>query len=204
MTRMLTASLIALATTLYACGDPDETGTLDTEETDTEEQGDGTEVTMETSMGTLVIQLDPEHAPVTVANFQTYVDEGFYDGTDGGGATLFHRVIADFMIQGGGVTEGGQQKATRDPIVLESDNGLSNLRGTIAMARTSVPDSATSQFFINHVDNTFLDYSTSNDGYAVFGEVVTGMDVVDAIATTPTDASDRPTTDVVITSVTRR
>lgn len=157
-------------------------------------------VIMETSMGTIELELDSEKAPVTVANFVEYASDGHFEGT------VFHRVIPDFMIQGGGMTSTGTEKPTRDPIVLESRNGLRNMRGAIAMARTSVPDSATSQFFINLVDNPFLDYSTGNDGYAVFGSVVEGMEVVDAIAGVrvgprgPFD--DWPVQDVVIQKVT--
>ena len=134
-----------------------------------------------TSMGTIVLQLDPARAPLTVANFLRYVKQGFYDGT------VFHRVIPGFMIQGGGYTETLQLKPTGAPIPLESRNGLRNLRGTIAMARTSDPNSATSQFFINLVNNPSLDYPHPDGfGYAVFGDVVSGMKVVDRIAAVPT------------------
>ncbi len=134
-------------------------------------------VLLATSLGDITIQLDAEKAPKTVANFLDYVKSGHYDGT------VFHRVIGGFMIQGGGFTPDMVQKPTRAPIALESRNGLKNERGTVAMARTSVPDSATSQFFINVVDNAMLDQANSRDGqgYAVFGRVVTGMDVVDKI-----------------------
>lgn len=136
-----------------------------------------TRVNLATSKGTITITLFPDKAPVTVKNFLTYVQDGFYDGL------IFHRVIKNFMIQGGGFDRSLTQKATRDPIVNEATNGLSNLRGTVAMARTNVVDSATSQFFINTVDNTSLDYkSPASYGYAVFGEVTGGMDVVDAIS----------------------
>ncbi|MFT5679844.1 MAG: peptidyl-prolyl cis-trans isomerase B (cyclophilin B) [Myxococcota bacterium] len=165
---------------------------------------DGSVVEIETSMGILVVSLDEDAAPVTVDNFLSYVDDGFYDGTDGEGATVFHRVIGGFMAQGGGVTEGGGKKATASAIVLESDNGLSNQAGTIAMARTDNPDSATSQFFINLVDNNFLDYAdASNPGYAVFGELIEGDDVLAAIGAVPT-SGEQPTTDVVITRCERR
>jgi cyclophilin family peptidyl-prolyl cis-trans isomerase len=150
-------------------------------------------------MGNIVIQLDPELAPITVDNFYAYVDGGFYDGTDGLGATTFHRVAAGFVIQGGGVTEEGVMKGTMSPIVNESGNGLTNARGTIAMARTSDPDSATSQFFINLVDNFALD---TPPGYAVFGEVVEGLDVVDAIGAVAT-TMDEPNEPIVITTATR-
>ena len=157
-------------------------------------------VIMETSMGTIELELDSEKAPVTVANFVEYASDGHYEDT------VFHRVIPGFMIQGGGLASNGAEKTTRDPIVLESNNGLRNVRGTIAMARTSVPDSATSQFFVSLVDNPFLDYSAGNDGYAVFGRVVEGMDVVDAIAGVRTGSrglyDDWPVQDVVIQEVT--
>jgi peptidyl-prolyl cis-trans isomerase A (cyclophilin A) len=133
-------------------------------------------VVFETSMGTIEIQLDRQHAPITVNNFVTYVKAGFYDGT------VFHRVYAGFVIQGGGFTVNGTEKTTNAPIKLESNNGLKNLVGTVAMARTTSPDTATSQFFINLVDNSVLDYSASSSGYAVFGKIVSGMDVVNNIA----------------------
>lgn len=134
-----------------------------------------------TDFGDIVIDLDRDAAPITVVNFIGYVEDGFYDGL------TFHRVMEDFMIQGGAFdADLTKHDPTSGPIVNESDNGLSNERGTIAMARTDDPDSATSQFFINHIDNPFLDYHYNNDpcyvGYAVFGEVVSGMEVVDAIA----------------------
>ena len=135
-------------------------------------------VLMQTSKGDITIELDTEKAPLTVANFLGYVNEGFYDGT------IFHRVIENFMIQGGGMTAGMEQKKTKAPVKNEADNGLKNSRGTIAMARTQVVDSATAQFFINVVDNDFLDHQAktpSGYGYAVFGRVIDGMDAVDAI-----------------------
>ncbi len=147
-----------------------------------------TEVVMRTSMGDIRILLYDDDSPITVANFLQYVDEGFFDGDDGLGQTIFHRVIPGFVIQAGGHLADLTEKVTHDPIVIESDNGLSNLRGTIAMARTSDPDSATSQFFINHVNNPGLDYASEmNPGYAVFGRVIDGMDVVDAIAAVETE-----------------
>ncbi len=153
-------------------------------------------VVLVTSMGNIEIKLATEEAPVTTEKFLNYVEEDFFDGL------IFHRVIPGFMIQGGGFNPDGTQKTTGDPIELESDNGLKNERGTIAMARTNNPDSATSQFFINLIDNAFLDKSTGSDGYAVFGEVVEGMDVVDAIGgvTTSTKGAfqDWPEEDVVI------
>lgn len=138
-------------------------------------------VRLVTTMGSITIELDRERAPITVANFLEYVKAGHYEGT------VFHRVIPGFMIQGGGFTADMVQKPTRDPIKNEADNGLSNVRGTIAMARTNEVHSATCQFFINLVDNTFLDHQGPDRfGYAVFGKVVEGMDVVDAIAGVPT------------------
>lgn len=136
-------------------------------------------VTMETSMGTISLELNDEKAPETVANFVGYAKAGHYDGT------IFHRVIDGFMIQGGGFTKDMNQKPTGEPIRNEAMNGLKNRRGTIAMARTMVVDSATSQFFINLVDNDFLDFQSPTPqgfGYAVFGQVVDGMEVVDRIA----------------------
>ncbi|WP_419095784.1 peptidylprolyl isomerase [Endozoicomonas lisbonensis] len=133
-------------------------------------------VQMETSKGNIVIQLDEKRAPVTVKNFLGYVEDGFYDNL------IFHRVINGFMIQGGGMDKTMSQKPTKSPIYNESSNGLGNRRGTIAMARTSAPHSATSQFFINLEDNNSLNYRTGQPGYTVFGEVVEGMDAVDAIA----------------------
>ncbi len=138
-------------------------------------------VKLETSLGDIVIELDETAAPVTVKNFLGYVEDGFFDGT------IFHRVINGFMIQCGGFTADMRQKQTRAPIVNEAKNGLKNDRGTIAMARTNDPDSATSQFFINHKDNDFLNYIEGrNPGYAVFGRTVEGMDVVDKIAAVKT------------------
>ncbi|MCP4789149.1 MAG: peptidyl-prolyl cis-trans isomerase [Gammaproteobacteria bacterium] len=129
-----------------------------------------------TSEGQIILELYPDKAPKTVDNFIEYVRTRFYS------ETLFHRVIPGFMIQGGGFNVQGERKNTKAPIVNESDNGLSNERGTIAMARTNDPHSATSQFFINHANNPFLDRSTSSYGYTVFGRVVRGMEVVDKIA----------------------
>ncbi len=139
-------------------------------------------VRLTTNLGAIVVELDAAKAPKTVENFLQYVKSGHYKGT------IFHRVIGNFMIQGGGFTADLAQKPTRPPIPLESRNGLSNQAGTIAMARTSIPDSATSQFFINVKDNAFLDAANAPDGqgYAVFGKVVEGMDVVDKIRALPT------------------
>lgn len=153
-----------------------------------------------TTYGKIVIALDAEKAPETVANFVQYVKDGFYNGT------IFHRVISNFMIQGGGFTEKMEQKPTRAPIQNEAANGLSNETGTIAMARTSDPHSATAQFFINVGDNHFLDKARSQDGwgYAVFGEVVEGMDVVNKIKAVPTGSKgfhqDVPSDTVLIES----
>jgi cyclophilin family peptidyl-prolyl cis-trans isomerase len=133
-------------------------------------------VVFETSMGAFTIELYPEEAPITVENFLQYVDDGFFDGT------VFHRVIPNFVIQGGGFTEAMKQKPTRATITNEADNGLKNLRGTLSMARTSDVNSATSQFFVNLADNAFLDHGARDFGYAVFAKVVEGLDVVDAIA----------------------
>ena len=138
-------------------------------------------VRLETSKGNIVIELDMKATPVTAKNFLGYVQAGFYDGT------IFHRVIPNFMIQGGGFTADLKEKAARRPIINEAKNGPSNARGTIAMARTSDPNSATCQFFINHVNNSPLDYADSTQpGYCAFGKVTEGMDVVDAIAAVKT------------------
>lgn len=154
-------------------------------------------VILETTKGTIEIELYPQQAPVTVANFLAYTNEGYYDGT------VFHRVMQGFMAQGGGFTPDGAQKETQDPIKLESNNGLKNDLGTVAMARTDVPDSATSQFFINVANNTFLNYAPGSDGYAVFGKVISGMEAVSAIAAVQTGSRDGnpdwPVEDIVIT-----
>jgi cyclophilin family peptidyl-prolyl cis-trans isomerase len=161
-------------------------------------------VLMETSHGAIKIELDAENAPITVENFLAYVDDSFYDGT------IFHRVINGFMIQGGGFTPDMEQKPTRDQIKNEAHNGLKNVNGSLAMARTQVVDSATAQFFINVADNAFLDHrekSADGYGYAVFAKVVEGMEVVDAIRQVATGTSgfhqDVPTEAVVITKVSR-
>lgn len=155
-----------------------------------------------TTAGEFTVELFESEAPESSTNFLRYVDEGFFDGT------LFHRVIPGFMIQGGGFSTGLEHKDTHEPIQNEAGNGLSNERGTLAMARTSDPHSATSQFFINLVDNDFLDRAAGNPGYAVFGRVTAGMEIVDAIAQQPTTRrrghDDVPVDDVVILSVTRR
>jgi len=161
-----------------------------------------TMVVVGTSMGNFEVVLNPEKAPITVANFLEYVDAGFYTGT------IFHRVIEYFMIQGGGVDEFLIDRDLRDPIKNESDNGLKNQRGTIAMARYNNPDSATSQFFINVEDNVNLDAKKSKPGYTVFGRVVSGMAVVDEISRVETENIERffdlPVEAVIINSVHRK
>ena len=137
-------------------------------------------ITIKTNHGEISVELFDEKAPISCENFRQYIRDGHFDGT------IFHRVIPNFMIQGGGMSEDMQSKATRDPIKNEADNGEANRRGTLAMARTGVVDSATSQFFINLRDNDFLNHGTRDFGYAVFGKVSAGMDVVDAIAAVPT------------------
>jgi len=171
------------------------------------ESGAGEEnptILMETSLGNIKIELDQAKAPITVKNFLSYVDEKFYDGT------IFHRVISNFMIQGGGFTPDMQQKRVKAPIKNEAGNGLKNMTGTLAMARTNVVDSATAQFFINVVDNDFLDHQNTTSqgfGYAVFGKVIQGMDVVEKIKAVKTVSkmgfSDVPAEAVVIKSVKR-
>ena len=152
--------------------------------------------TIETSKGTIELELDAEKAPVSVANFVNYVNKGFYAGT------IFHRVIPNFMIQGGGMTADMQQKATDKPIACESKNGLKNIKGSVAMARTSDPQSATAQFFINVKDNAFLDFPGQDGwGYAVFGKVTKGIEVCDAIVSVPA-RSDVPTEPITINKVT--
>lgn len=151
-------------------------------------------VGLNTSEGYIELALDKEKAPISVENFVTYVEEGHYDGT------IFHRVIKNFMIQGGGFDASMNRKPTRAAIKNEAKNGLKNKRGSVAMARTASVDSATSQFFINVKDNTFLDHGVRDYGYAVFGEVVKGMDVVDKIAETRVGRRDQPAEDIIINS----
>ncbi len=161
-------------------------------------------VQLQTNMGNITLELDAKAAPNSVANFIKYVEDGSYDGT------IFHRVISDFMIQGGGFTPDYTQKKTRAPIKNEANNGLKNMRGTVAMARTNDPHSATTQFFINTVDNGFLNYtapSMQGWGYAVFGKVVEGMDTVDKIRAVATSRggpfpSDVPKEQVIIKKAT--
>ncbi len=202
-----TAAVLCLAVVLaFSCLALAETGTTTqkaqsaaaaapAEETKAEKESNPL-VIFETSKGKITIELYPEEAPVTVENFLRYVNEGFYDGT------IFHRVIPRFVIQGGGFTADMQRKKTHAPIKNEAANGLKNLRGTLSMARTNDPNSATSQFFINLVDNKALDKSDKSAGYAVFGKVTRGMDIVDAIAKVPTTTKgsykDVPKTPVTI------
>jgi len=162
---------------------------------------DNVMVRFETSHGDFTAEVDGESAPVSAKNFLRYVDDGFYDGT------IFHRVIPGFMIQGGGFTADMEHKSGHDPIRNEADNGLKNLRGSLAMARTNDLHSATSQFFVNLVDNAFLDHRTGNFGYAVFGRVVGGIDVIDRIAKVRTGrrhGHDDVPADSVVVNVARR
>lgn len=157
------------------------------------------QVEFQTTQGNFVVELNPALAPISVKNFLSYVKEGHYSNT------LFHRVINGFMVQAGGFTEGMQQKPVHAPIALESKNGLKNIKGSIAMARTNDPNSATAQFFINVADNSALDYPGRDGyGYAVFGKVIAGMEVIDKIRTTPTTAQGMhfnvPVTPIIIQS----
>lgn len=160
-----------------------------------QEQDAYVKVLLKTSTGDIVLELNRERAPISVDNFLSYANSKHYDGT------IFHRVIKDFMVQGGGMDENMRMKPMLNPIKNEAKNGLKNVRGSIAMARTSVVDSATSQFFINVKDNTFLDHGSRDYGYAVFGEVIQGMDVVDNIGKTKTTSGDVPVTPIIINSV---
>jgi peptidyl-prolyl cis-trans isomerase B (cyclophilin B) len=167
----------------------------------TDETGEIVYATIQTNYGNMTFELYPDKAPITVENFKKYAESGFYEGT------IFHRVISDFMVQGGGFTANGTKKETLDPIKNEAKNGLSNKRGTIAMARTNIVDSATSQFFINTVDNSYLDYQNDqNYGYAVFGEMTDGFDVLDKIENVATANNGQyqnwPVEDVIIEKVT--
>ena len=200
MRLRLTRALFATATLWLSAG-------MLTAQAD--DQIDNPRVLMKTTDGEITIELFADKSPITVENFLSYVDEGHYDGT------VFHRVIPNFMIQGGGFTAALEEKETGDPIVNESINKLHNTRGTLAMARTSDPDSATAQFFINQRSNLRLDWAGGKDGYTVFGEVVDGMQVVDIIALSetssaralttqgPTVFQDVPVKPIVILSVTR-
>jgi peptidyl-prolyl cis-trans isomerase A (cyclophilin A) len=160
-----------------------------------------TTVQFKTSLGEFTVELEPEEAPISVENFLRYVDDGFFDGT------IFHRIVPGFVIQGGGLTPEFDNKQTRPPIKNEAANGLRNLRGTLSMARTNAVDSATSQFFVNLKDNAFLDHKPGNFGYAVFGHVTKGMDVIDQIAKVRTGKrkgyDDAPLEDVTIESARR-
>ncbi len=191
-------SYLLLALVLGACSDQGQSA-------GTPAAPENPKVLMQTSMGDIVIELFPQQAPKTVANFLQYVDDGFYTGT------IFHRVIDGFMIQGGGFTGEMMQKETRSPVMNEADNGLRNTTGTIAMARTMDPHSATSQFFINVNNNTSLDFREKTPrawGYTVFGRVVDGMEVVRAIKSVSTGSRgmlrDVPTTNILITKVSRQ
>jgi peptidyl-prolyl cis-trans isomerase B (cyclophilin B) len=183
---------LVLTTAAAACAESQET------QTEAEPKGEGTmqeaqlmgpQVLLETSMGNILLGFYPDQAPLTVENFLSYVEDGYYDGL------VFHRVIPNFMIQAGGhEADLVMRESERAPIRNESDNGLKNERGTVAMARTGAPHSASSQFFINLVDNSFLDFGAQGPdqwGYAVFGKVVEGMNVVDAIAAVPTGSAGR-------------
>lgn len=154
------------------------------------------EVLLNTNKGDITLELDAAKAPISVKNFVTYVEDKHYDGT------IFHRVIKDFMVQGGGFDSNMRQKPMRAPIQNEAKNGLKNERGSIAMARTSDINSATSQFFINVKNNGFLDHGARDFGYAVFGKVTAGMEVVDSIATTRTARGDKPIEDIIILTAT--
>jgi cyclophilin family peptidyl-prolyl cis-trans isomerase len=158
-------------------------------------------IRFETTHGDFTVELFEKEAPLSVANFLQYVDDGFFDGT------IFHRIVPGFVIQGGGLTSDFEQKKNRAPVKNEADNGQLNLRGYLSMARTNAPHSATSQFFVNLKDNDFLDYRPGNHGYAVFGRVTEGMDVIDKIAAVKTGRrqgyTDAPMDDVVIKSARR-
>lgn len=175
-------------------------GTANESKANEESKGGNPMILMKTSKGDIKIELFKDKAPISTENFIGYVNDGFFDGT------IFHRVIPQFMVQGGGMTPDMNQKETKAPIKNEADNGLNNERGTLAMARTGVVDSATSQFFINLVDNSFLDHGAKDFGYAVFGKVVDGMEVVDAIGAVPTGnkamQADVPEEDILIISAT--
>ncbi|MFT6915860.1 MAG: peptidyl-prolyl cis-trans isomerase B (cyclophilin B) [Motiliproteus sp.] len=187
MTKLLCCLILCLSTPLLAATAP---------ETTTTEAAAPTQVKLETNLGAIIIRLDTDNAPLSAANFISYVNSGFYDDT------LFHRVINGFMIQGGGMSTDMTRKETQAPIRNESDNGLNNRTGTIAMARTSAPHSATAQFFINVNNNSSLDYTPGNWGYAVFGEVVEGMALVNKIkhvsTTTKNNHRDVPVEPIVI------
>lgn len=209
-----TSLLVSLIVVISACSDDSDNEVLNYPVLESDpntafdlSRGDYACYEMVTSLGNIELALDEIYAPATSLNFQSYVEDSFYDGL------LFHRVMPDFMIQGGGLEPGMLAKTTQAPIEIESKNGLHNYRGRIAMARTAVPDSATSQFFINTVNNSFLDYGDEDAlddyGYTVFGEVISGMDVVDAIEAVETSGVEYvngyqnvPLVDVTIDTVT--
>ncbi len=196
---------VGVVTAVAGCSGGDK-GSTEQKAEGTTEKPVANRVVMKTNKGDIEIELFPDKAPKTVENFLRYVDEGFYEGT------IFHRVIKDFMIQGGGYDTDLQRKATHEPIPNEASNGLKNETGTIAMARTSAPHSATSQFFINVKDNQFLDFKSETPqgwGYTVFGKVVDGMDVVRQIEQTPTEDKggafrDLPKDPIIIESIERK
>ena len=206
--KLLCCGLIAMA--VLFCGCAGETDTIDSNANEVKSEvktvkvdpevktakSEKTMVKLQTNMGDIVIELNEEAAPLAVKNFLTYVEDGFYDGT------IFHRVIRDFMIQAGGFPPQMTRPRTNPPIVNEASNGVKNDRGTIAMGQTpGNPDSATSHFFINHKNNDFLNFGGRSGGYAVFGKVVNGMDIVDRIAMVRTNkGNDAPFEQIVITS----
>jgi len=205
MNRKFAVILLSVMFALvFGCSKKDKAGVAKEEETTTQEvieevkqmdEAGVKKVKLTTTMGDIVIELNEEAAPVTVKNFLRYTEENFYNGT------IFHRVIPNFMIQGGGFTADMLRKPTHEPIINEANNDLKNDRGTIAMARTPNPNSATCQFFINHRNNDSLNYAgPANPGYAVFGKVLEGMDVVDKIASVQTASKDVPVKTILIES----
>jgi len=200
---LLLAASLSVLTLLSACGGGSDAGIPVVPQPAPVELSITHKVRITTSKGIVELGLDNTHAPITTTNFLKYANAGFYNGL------LFHRVMKDFMIQGGGFSRNGtalvEKTALHPAIKLESQMGLRNLRGTIGMARTGAPDSATAQFYINVKDNAFLNYAdpaaTDRNGYAVFGKVLVGMDIVDQISVVATSPSDVPTTDVVIIKV---
>ena len=204
MKKLLCCLILCISTPLLAETNASQTSTPQTSpsQTSTDEAANTlpTQVKLETNLGDIIIQLDPIKAPLSAANFVSYTQSGFYDGT------IFHRVINGFMIQGGGFSTDMSRKTNQPPIHNESDNGLSNRNGTIAMARTSAPHSATAQFFINVNNNTNLDYAPGRWGYAVFGQVIEGMELVNQIkqvsTTTKNNYRDVPVEPIVILKAT--
>lgn len=197
---MLLFSQLVFASSTAQAAEPSQT-TNQSQAADQNQPATAPKVLLATNMGEIVIELNPTAAPISVANFLSYVDAGFYSETQ------FHRVIKDFMIQGGGFDKNMRKKQTRNPIKNEAKNGLKNIKGSLAMARTSIVDSATSQFFINLSDNQFLDHGSRDFGYAVFGQVIKGMDVVERIGQQRTTVKqgmrDVPAKPIYIKSVTR-